>query len=67
MSLKGQLEGCGLHLPMRGEWPREICVDFLKFFMKQQQKVLQDNPAMHSDGEICYCNNKAEMCLQFHA
>ena len=47
VSLRVQLEGCGLSLPVRGSWPREILVDSLKFFMKQQQKALE-----HSKGLV---------------
>lgn len=42
LSLRAQLEGSGHHVPVRGTWPREISVDSLKFFLKQQQKLLED-------------------------
>lgn len=41
--LKTQLEGCGLQLPVGSGWPRDVEVDALKFFLKQQQKVLEDS------------------------
>ncbi len=42
-SLRNQLERYGLHVPIRGTGPREMSVDSLKFFFKQQQKALEDS------------------------
>ncbi len=46
VSFRNQLEGCGLRLPVRSGWPREIELDALKFFLKQQQKALEDDQGL---------------------
>ena len=53
-SLRTQLEGCGLYLPVRSGWPRDIEVDSLKFFLKQQQKALEDNKGVFELGIKLY-------------
>lgn len=52
LSLHSQLGGCGLHLPVKETWPREISVDSLKFFLKQQQKVLEDSGGLDTGAYI---------------
>ena len=51
ISLKAKLNKRGLHVPVRGVWPREISVDSLKFFLKQQQKVLEDCQGSKINGQ----------------
>ena len=51
LSLVSKIEGCGLKLPVKGAWLRDSAVvDSLKFFLKQQQKALEDG-----QGVVCVC------------
>ena len=50
MSLKTQLEECGLHVPVRGTWLREPSLETLKFFFKEQQKALEDCGGSSDEG-----------------
>ncbi len=46
LSLRSQIEGCGFQLPVKGAWLESAAVDSLKFFLKQQQKAVEDGQGM---------------------
>ncbi len=42
-SFKAQLQERGIHVPVSSQWPRDACLESLKFLFKQLRKAVEDS------------------------